>query len=133
MRRPRVLVLVADDNAGIRDTTAMILRGLGYQVVEAADGEEAIAKLATEAFDVAVLDVRMPKRDGVWVVEHIDPAPPPPGVVLASAYAFDHDVRARLGDRVCRYLRKPVPPQELIDAVGHAAELARGTSDAPGP
>lgn len=132
MRQPRVLVLVADDNVGIRDTTAMILRGLGYQVEEAADGEEAIAKLATGSFDVAVLDVRMPKRDGVWVVEHIDPEPPPPGVVLASAYAFDHEVRQRLGDRVCRYLRKPVPPQDLIDAVGQAAELARGPAGAPG-
>lgn len=123
-----VLVLVADDNAGIRETTAMILRGSGYHVVAAADGEEAMAALTAGAFDVAVLDVRMPRRDGVAVVEDLDPRPPPPGVVLASAYTFDQEIRQRLGERVCRYLRKPVRPEDLIDAVGHAADLARGAA-----
>jgi len=120
-----VRVLVADDNEGIRSTTSMILKSVGCIVVEAEDGQAAIEELMSQPVDVAVLDVRMPKRDGVSVVENLHPEPPPPGVVMASAYDFDNELRARLGTRVFRYLRKPVPPKDLIDAVGEAAEHIR--------
>ena len=118
-------VLVADDNDGIRSTTAMILKSVGCDVVEAVDGNAALEELRSRQVDVAVLDVRMPGRDGISVVEDLYPHPPPPGVVMASAYEIDRDVRTRLGGRVLRYMRKPVPPNELIEAVGEAAEIAK--------
>jgi CheY-like chemotaxis protein len=126
MTDTKVLVLVADDNQGIRETTSLILKSFGYAVTEAIDGEDAVEKLVAQNYDVAVLDVRMPKRDGIWVVENIHPEPPPPGVILASAYAFDQEMRDRLGTKVFRYLRKPIAPRELIDAVGQAARLGSG-------
>ncbi|HVB93878.1 MAG TPA: response regulator [Acidimicrobiales bacterium] len=116
----KVLVLVADDNDGIRDTTAAILRSVGYTVTEATDGEDALAELNQQPFDVCVLDVRMPKRDGISVVESISPEPPPPMMVMASAYDFDSDLRQRLGTKVFKYLKKPVPPNELIETIGAA-------------
>ena len=121
----RVRVLVADDNDGIRETTVSILKGVGYEVTEAVDGQDAMEKLAAGDFDVAVIDVKMPKRDGVWVVENVDPVPPPPAFVMASAYNFDDEMRNRLGARVLDYLRKPIPPRDLIEAVGRAAERVR--------
>ena len=121
----RIRVLVADDNDGIRETTVSILKGAGYEVTEAVDGQDAMEKLAAEDFDVAVIDVKMPKRDGVWVVENVDPAPPPPGFVMASAYNFDDEMRNRLGTKVLDFLRKPIPPRDLIEAVGRAAERVR--------
>jgi CheY-like chemotaxis protein len=116
----KVLVLVADDNDGIRDTTAAILRSVGYAVTEAQDGEAALAELNQKPFDVCVLDVRMPKRDGISVVETLRPGPPPPIIVMASAYDFDSDLRQRLGTKVFKYLKKPVPPKVLIETVGAA-------------
>jgi CheY-like chemotaxis protein len=77
-----VLVLVADDNDGIRDTTAAILRSVGYTVTDAQDGEAALAELNQKPFDVCVLDVRMPKRDGISVVKSIAPEPAPPVIVM---------------------------------------------------
>jgi len=117
-----VLVLVADDNEGIRDTTAAILRAVGYTVTEAQDGEVALEELAQKPFDVVVLDVRMPRRDGISVVETLSPEPPPPVIMMASAYDFDVDLRQQLGTRVFKYLKKPVPPKHLIEAVGEAAQ-----------
>jgi CheY-like chemotaxis protein len=117
-----VLVLVADDNEGIRDTTAAILRAVGYTVTEAQDGEAALEELAQKPFDVVVLDVRMPRRDGISVVETLSPEPPPPVVMMASAYDFDVDLRQQLGTRVFKYLKKPVPPKQLIEAVAEAAQ-----------
>jgi len=113
----KVLVLVADDNEGIRNTTAAILRDVGYTVTEAQDGEAALDALSQEDFDVALLDVRMPKLDGISVVQDLDPEPPPPAIVMVSAYDFGPDLRQHLGQRVFKYLKKPVPPKELIEVV----------------
>jgi len=128
MPSARFLILVADDNEGIRDTTSLILRDEGYEVVEAQDGEGALAKLSATSFDVALLDVRMPKQDGIAVVEAMFPDPPPPAVVIVTAYDIGDDVRAKLGNKVYRYLRKPVSPVQLIDVVGKAARLARAVN-----
>ena len=119
------LVLVADDNKGIRETISLILRDEGYEVVEAKDGEEALAKLATASFDVALLDVRMPITDGTSVVEALIPGPPPPGVVMVTAYEIGDDIRAKLGAKVYKYMRKPVAPVQLIDVVREAAMLTK--------
>jgi CheY-like chemotaxis protein len=122
----KVLVLVADDNDGIRNTTAAILRGVGCTVTEASDGEAALDALSQETFDVALLDVRMPKVDGISVVTDLRPEPPPPIIVMVSAYDFGPDLRQHLGERVFKYLKKPVPPKELIEVVLSAFEgLAR--------
>jgi|NGEPerStandDraft_6_1074524.scaffolds.fasta_scaffold212893_1 CheY-like chemotaxis protein len=115
-----VHVLVADDNDGIRDTTAAILRSVGYTVTEAQDGEAALAEFNQKPFDVVVLDERMPKLNGTEVVRTLSPVPPPPVIMMASAYDFDSDLRQHLGQRVFKYLKKPVPPKVLIEAVSAA-------------
>ena len=115
-----VCVLVVDDNDGIRETTAAILRSVGYTVAEAQDGEAALEELNQKPFDVVVLDERMPKLNGTEVVRTMCPEPPPPVIVMASAYDFDSDFRENFGHRVFRYLKKPVRPKDLIEEVGAA-------------
>lgn len=121
----RVLVLVADDNKELRATTSLILREEGYEVVEAEDGEDALARLSAASFDVVLLDVLMPKTDGITVVESMVPNPPPPVVLVVTAYDIGNDIRIRLGSKVYKYLRKPVAPTQLIEVVGEAATLAK--------
>jgi CheY-like chemotaxis protein len=116
-----IRVLVADDDEALRGTVTEILRTAGFAVTEACDGDEALQALSSGPVDVVVLDVRMPKRDGISVVEEIDPRPPPPAVLLVSAYMLENDLRERLGDRVVAYLRKPVHPTDLVAAVDDAA------------
>jgi CheY-like chemotaxis protein len=117
----QTLVLVADDNEAIRDTTAAILRAVGYTVIVAPDGQVALEEIAKTAFDVILLDVRMPVQDGISVVEALIGDSPPPEIMLVSAYDFDATTREHLNRRVFKYLKKPVPPRELIEAVGLAA------------
>jgi CheY-like chemotaxis protein len=119
-----VKVLVVDDDAGMRSTTVEILGQAGYAVREAWDGNVALERLAEEMPDVLLLDVRMPERDGISVLETMNPEPPPPDVVLVSAYAIDAESRQRLGTKVDQYLRKPVPPKKLLEAVSDAASQA---------
>jgi CheY-like chemotaxis protein len=117
-------VLVADDNAGVRESVCEILRSVGYEVTEADDGDAALERYSERPSEVVVLDVRMPRLDGISVVENLVPAPPPPAIVLVSAYDLDQEARNRLGTRVFRFLRKPVSPPDLLNAVSEAAAAA---------
>jgi CheY-like chemotaxis protein len=110
-------VLIADDDEGLRGTIAELLRTEQRHVVEAGDGEAALQVLRTRAFDVLVLDLHMPKMDGLALLDAYDF--PPPNVIVYSAFEyFDvDDVERRLGTTVRASLRKPVPPEVLISEV----------------
>jgi CheY-like chemotaxis protein len=122
-------VLVADDNAGVRESVCEILRGAGCDVIEADDGDTALERYNENPAQVVVLDVRMPRRDGISVVENMVPTPPPPAILLVSAYDLDREARERLGGRIFKFMRKPVSPPDLIRAVFEAAEAGSEPAD----
>ena len=118
---PRPLsILVADDDASLRASLSAILETAGHRVVEAEDGQVALSLLQEQDFDVLVLDLHMPKADGMAVLRQIQA--PPPMVIVYSAFAyFSPDaVRDEVGAKVFRYMEKPVPPLELIAVVNEA-------------
>jgi two-component system chemotaxis response regulator CheY len=107
-------VLVVDDDADVRWTVAEVLRSAGFSVAEAEDGEIARVMLSTGSYRVVLLDMRMPRRDGVSLIEAVGTVPP---VIVHSAYSLDASDLERLGSRVVDYLHKPVSPQKLLRAV----------------
>lgn len=114
-------VLVADDEESLRSSLAAILETAGHRVVEAENGQVALNLLREQDFDVLILDLYMPKADGMDVLRRIDV--PPPVVIVYSAFAYFslNAVRDEVGAKVFRFMRKPVPPRELIEAVNEAA------------
>lgn len=120
----RRTILVADDDPALRETLADILLLQGYVVLQASDGDEAL-RVLEEHVDVVILDLHMPRRDGLDVLERL--GPPPPQVVLYSAFALfnpEQLEKRNLAERVFRVLHKPIPPGELLGAVADAiAEL----------
>jgi CheY-like chemotaxis protein len=109
-----VAVLVVEDNDDIRSSFSDILRTVGYTVIEAADGEEALSLLATMRFDAMVLDLKLPRRDGASLLSALSE---PPAVVVVSAYELDDRTRHSAGSTIVANLSKPVLPQQLVDAV----------------
>ncbi len=75
----------------MRDTLVAIL-SFGYRVWSAPDGESAFSAVQEKDFDVVVMDIRMPGRDGVSVLQEI--GMPPPRVILMTAYATEERLRA---------------------------------------
>jgi CheY-like chemotaxis protein len=124
---PRPLsILVADDEAPLRWSISAILESAGHRVVEADDGQVALSLLQEQDFDVLVLDLQMPKSDGMALLRQVQV--PPLIVIVYSAFAYFlvDAVRDAVGAKVFRYMQKPVPPRELIAAVNEAAaELDR--------
>ena len=114
-------VLVVDDDRVIQQLLEVNLELEGYQVAgTAADGREAI-KMAEELKpDLILLDIMMPKMDGLEVCRHLksDPKLAKIPIVLLSARAQDMDIREGLDIGADAYLTKPFDPVELLDVVG---------------
>ncbi|MGH7330306.1 MAG: sigma-54-dependent transcriptional regulator, partial [Polyangiaceae bacterium] len=118
-------ILIVDDQRNMRTTLAMMLRGSGYEVEEAADGEEGADRGATGAFDVVLTDLRMGSKDGMDVLRVIKDAQPLTEVIVMTAYGtIESAVQAmRLG--AFDYIQKPFSEQELTVKVTKAIENRR--------
>ena len=114
-----IRVLLADDHAIVRNGVAQILneeRGISV-VAEAADGAEAVDLFARIRPDVALVDLRMPKLEGVQVVEQIRERFPDAAIVILTTYDTDNDIERALRAGAKAYLVKDVSPQDLVACV----------------
>lgn len=116
-------VLVVDDEPGMRDTLVAILEHHGYRVSSAPDGETASNAVRETAFDVVVMDVRMPGRDGVSVLEEI--GRPPPQVILMTAYTHEDRLRAAVKAQAFAVLHKPFETRRMLGLVADASRARR--------
>ena len=114
-----VCVLVVDDELGMRETLVEILSASGYRVASAADGDAALEALRRDPFDVVLMDIRMPGRDGVSVLQEL--GEPPPRVILMTAYARAERIREGLEAHAFAVMTKPFPVPELLGMVASAA------------
>jgi CheY-like chemotaxis protein len=117
-------VLIVEDEPALRETLRVIFQFQGYETVEAEDGEIGLEILRNRYVDVLILDLHLPKLNGVALLQQIDP--PPPMVIIHSAFEFysPEQVRKSTGSKVFRMVRKPIPPPQLLSAVSAAvAEL----------
>jgi DNA-binding response OmpR family regulator len=117
-----VKVVVAEDSSTIRRLVAARLKADGYEVLEAADGEEAL-KLVREAKpDLLVLDKVMPKLDGFEVIRALreDPQTSDVPIVMLTERTNEDDVLSGLSLGVEDYMPKPFSPHELSARVRRA-------------
>jgi DNA-binding response OmpR family regulator len=120
MRRPSC-VLIADDDADIRELVAMVLRQAGFHATPVEGGRDALAAAAEEdeAPNLYVLDVRMPDVSGLDVCRALrsreDTARRP--IMLISAETSPEDVAAAYAAGADLYLPKPFSPRELVRRV----------------
>ena len=110
-------ILVAEDETIIRLDLREILERAGYEVVaEARDGEEAVELAASEKPDLAILDVKMPKLDGIDAARRILTDRPIP-IVILTAYGQDELVARAVEAGVFGYLVKPFRETDLLPAI----------------
>ena len=112
-------ILVADDNETNRDILATRLQASGYEVLHASDGEEALAVTQQHRPDLILLDIMMPKLDGIEVCKRLkaDAALHLTPVILVTAKADSGDVVDGLDAGADEYLTKPVDQKALVARV----------------
>ena len=114
------LVLCADDDEDILALVSLQLGRAGYEVVQATDGEQALQLARERRPALAVLDVMMPGRTGLEVLQELraDEATNGIRVILLSARVQEADVEGGLGAGADAYLAKPFRAAELVEKVG---------------
>ncbi len=112
-------ILVADDNETNRDILATRLEASGYEVLHARDGEQALAVTREQRPDLILLDIMMPKLDGIEVCRRLkaDAALPFTPIILVTAKAESGDVVEGLDAGADEYLTKPIDQKALVARV----------------
>jgi NarL family two-component system response regulator LiaR len=115
----KIKILIADDHAVVREGTRRILeQERDIEVVgEAGDGEEAVAMATGLKPDVAIIDISMPKMDGIEATRRIKAVCPSINVLILSAYDDDQFIFSLLEAGAAGYLLKSIRSHELLDAV----------------
>jgi NarL family two-component system response regulator LiaR len=115
----KIKILIADDHAVVREGTRQILEHEPdlTVVAEAGDGEEAIQLAGNLQPDVAIIDISMPKLDGIEATKKIKTLYPSIAVLILTAYDDDQFVFSLLEAGAAGYLLKSIRSRELIDAV----------------
>lgn len=118
-----IRVLVVDDHPVVRAGLAGLLSVEDdVQVVgEAGDGDEALALVARHAPDVVLMDLRMPRRDGVSAIVEISDRHPATRVLVLTTYDTDADIVRAVEAGAAGYLLKDTPRAQLVDGVRAAA------------
>ncbi len=115
----KIRIVIADDHAVVRQGTRSLLeREEDLEVVgEAGDGEQAVKLIEQLKPDVAIIDISMPKLNGVEVTRQVKPLCPSTAVLILTAYDDDEYVFALLEAGAAGYLLKDVDARELVGAV----------------
>ena len=109
-------ILVCDDHQDILSSLEIYLTGEGYTVVTASDGLEAIEQIRRHDVSLVIMDVMMPRMDGVHATLHIRKEKNIP-IIMLSARSEDHDKILGLNVGADDYVTKPFNPLELIARV----------------
>jgi two-component system chemotaxis response regulator CheY len=115
-KRMSKTILAVDDSASMRQMIGVTLRGAGYQVVEAADGVEALEYARKHSVDVVLADVNMPNMDGIMLVAHLRTLPAyrlTPLLLLTTESSQERKLQGKQAGAT-GWILKPFNPTQLL-------------------
>lgn len=115
-------ILIADDEQSIRRTLREILEFEKYQVDEAGDGLECLAKIKQENYDVVILDIKMPKMDGMETLEKIQSLAPDVPVVMISGHASIDTAVEAVKKGAFDFISKPPDLNRMLITIRNAMD-----------
>jgi two-component system chemotaxis response regulator CheY len=112
-------ILAVDDSASMRQMVAFTLKGAGYNVIEAADGQEAYDKAKGESVDLVLTDQNMPRMDGITLVKNLRALATYTSTPILILTTESSDEMKALGRAAgaTGWLVKPFDPSKLLDVV----------------
>ena len=122
---PKGSILVIDDEAEIREGLELLLKTEGYQVSMADTGQSGLSRLGEQPFDLLLLDVSLPDRNGIELLKDIRRQNPNLPIVLITAYGSIEMARAAFKSGAMDYITKPWSNDELLAQVAQAVEAHR--------
>ncbi|MFQ5812018.1 MAG: response regulator [Anaerolineae bacterium] len=114
-------ILIVDDDVGMGETLSDIMEDMGYCIAVALDGYEAVEKVREAAFDVILMDIKMPGMNGVETFKEIKKIRPATAVVMMTAYALGDLIKEAQREGAYDVIHKPFDMEKmlgLIEGVG---------------
>ncbi|TAJ09603.1 MAG: sigma-54-dependent Fis family transcriptional regulator [Nitrospirae bacterium] len=118
-------ILIVDDEQSMRDVLSIMLKRAGYAVTVAADGEEAVAQLGKDIFDLVITDLKMPKVGGLDVLKAVKDSSPDTVVLVITAFASTETAVEAMKRGAYDYLTKPFQVDEVQLIIRNALEKRR--------
>jgi two-component system response regulator AtoC len=118
-------VLVVDDEESVRSMISVLLQKEGYQVSSAQDGQDALDLLGEQSFDLVLSDIRMPRIDGLGLLDRIQALYPDITVIMMSAFGTVDLAVEAMKRGAYDYISKPFKPDEILLALRKAQERER--------
>ena len=116
-------ILVVDDHAVVRKGICQILAAnFGAEIDEAASGPEAMSKVLNENYDIVLLDISIPGRNGLEIMKLMKAEKPRLPILILTMHPEEHYAIRALRSGASGYLTKDCEPEELIDAVTRVAD-----------
>jgi CheY-like chemotaxis protein len=124
-------ILIVDDDKNIRDLLQEFLREEGYLTTTAVDGEDALEKLDYQNYDLYILDICMPRMDGLHLMKEIKHKYPFAVIVMTTGFSTLENAVKAIREGAFHYIAKPIMADEFIDVVrrGLAYAESLGTTD----
>ncbi len=116
-------ILVVDDDENIRKTLSAILKDEGYTVDVAQSGSEAVKKTQTAAYNVALIDIRLPDMEGIELLAKIKDAVPKTRKIIITGYPTLKNAVAAVNKKADAYLMKPVDIDKLLETIREQLKL----------
>jgi two-component system chemotaxis response regulator CheY len=112
-------VMIVDDSASLRQVVAIALKGAGYDVIEACDGKDAIAKMTGQKIHLIISDVNMPNMDGIAMVREVKKMANYKFTPIIMLTTESQETKKKEGQEAGAkaWVVKPFQPQQMLDAV----------------
>ena len=121
-------ILVVDDDRGLSLALSTLLKAVGHDVETAGDGPDALALLREHDFDIVLLDIGLPTMSGLDVLAQARAFATPPLVIMMTADDTPETVLESVRRQAFKFLRKPFPPNSIVEVVHDAVRSAAGLS-----
>jgi two-component system, chemotaxis family, chemotaxis protein CheY len=110
-------ILLVDDNYEFREALGRILRATGYDILQAGDGEEALKVVETKKIHLAIVDIDMPKMDGIEFTKKVKSLYPDFHVIIVTGYSQFYKPEEVFATGAEAFLKKPVELPMLLDII----------------
>ena len=115
-------ILVVDDDAIVIKSCRRILEAEGFEVTTVPSADEALEKIKYVEFDLLLMDVKMPKHDGIFLMREIKKNWPDVPIIVMSGYPTPETIADVLKLGATQFIAKPFRPDELVKAVRQAIQ-----------
>jgi len=129
-----IKILVVDDEAIVLDSCRHVLEAEGFEVYLVPSADEALEAMKNDDFDLLLIDVKMPERNGIYLMGEVKKTWPEISIIVMSGYPTPETIADSVKMGAAAFIAKPFTPDELLETIRQVIqkEESHGKKESPG-